>query len=755
MPDANSCTLTTPGDDTGLVTGCGLGRLPLAILLDTGTLLAVGSADDAPPDAASVTCLVADRRVSGTWQAFAWPDRREADKRAFVAVVRAEQAVQLHAVPFDLCDRSGETRIAFPGIERLELDVAPLVAWLDRHGGGLSDAFDFISAALAADGISARCQRFLVALLTAISEHDGFIEIIAAPECGGILLQGWSMRLPALSLPVVVRGDHLSREEAAVAHFRRSDLLPMASGFVAYVRPTGDGSPDAIGQVFFRDGGRYHRLDVVEKPVSLEPEHVAGHLLDMMARLEGPPASIRAFKRVCRSRFPGHETVSTLSAPVRVACDVAVHVAGAGIFVSGWLLDPKRLVDRVIIKSTGGFYSPIENTLIRTARPDVSEGFRGDPLFSPCLRAADTQHGFMAFVPYAAAPAKGEVFYLELVLDDESCAFLPIRFHDGDPDALVQDILTAVDPDDPEIERLIGEHLTPLVAGLSAAAVKPPQPAAVCPFGLVSATAAVPEVSVVVPLGETWADFDINLSHFAADANFAGAELVVVAARSAAQHIAARLRSSARFYRLRGRLVLAATDCDRYDALALGAAAASSPHLLLLSPAVLPMQRGWLGQLLGEFAALPDDAALCPTLLYEDHSIRFAGSDAPARGARGVCASGLVGYAASAIGATATRPVWAGTLDCCCLRRKLFAAVGDGNGPYVNPQLKSLDFALRLKAAGGRFYWAPAITLYALDDEAHGETAHWQRVRRLVDERSFQDRWGRMLSLPADFRGTP
>lgn len=754
MPDANSLFPAAPA------AACAFGRatvLPLAILLDTGTLLVVGLAAAAPPTTADVGFIVADRRVGGRWQSFVWPDTSGGGGHAFVAVLRAEQAAHLHAVPFDLNGDDGSLTVALPGIERLELDVEPLVGWLGRHSGVPSRIFDFIRATLAAvdgtgQGMAPRCERFLVRLLTAISDHDGFIEIIAEPECGGVLLQGWAMHLPAAPLPVILLAGTLAAEDAAIAHFHRSDLLPTASGFVAYLRCARGRTATGLGQLFFRGDDRYFRLDVVEKRVGLEPDHVVGHLQEMMGRIEGPDASVRALKRVCRPRFCGGETISTLPVPVRVACDLAIHVPGAGLFVSGWLLDPKRLVNLVLVKSTGGFYCRIEDRLVRSSRPDVCAGYRSDALFAECLQPWDTLHGFMAFVPNTEPLTAGEVHYLEVVLDDENCAFLPIHFHDGDRDALLQQILAAVDIDDPDIDRLIGEHLSPFVAGLTAAAaaVRPSEPASVCAFRPADGDGAPPDVSVIVPLGTEWADFDVNLAHFAADADFAAAELVVVAARPAAERIASRLRRAARFYRLRGRLVLSATQCDRFDALALGAAAARSERLLLLSPTVLPTERGWLGRLLAEFAALPDAAALCPTLLYEDHSIRFAGSDGPGTAGGALTAGSFAGYAASAIEASATRPVWAGVLECCCIERSLFTAVGGLDGPYVSPQLKSLDFALRLKAAGGRFHWAPAITLYALDEDDRSEEPHWRRVRHLVDERSFENKWGAALAVPAE-----
>jgi hypothetical protein len=716
--------------------------IPIAILLDTGTLLVAGLAEEPPPEAAGVTCSVAGRPVTGAWQSRAWPDMRGDHGYAFVAVLQAEHASHLYAVPLTLEAHESLATMTLPGIERLELDIEPLIDWLDRQGGERSRTFDFIRAALiAVEGVQPRCDRFLEQFLTAISDHDGFIEIVAEPEGGGVLLQGWAVHLPARSVPVILMSGRLVAADAAVAHFHRSDLLPSARGFIAFSLCRPDCDLMTVRKVFFREAERYYRLDVVENRVHLEPAHVVGHLHDMLPRLEGPRDSLRALKRVCRPRFAGHETISQLSCPVRVACDLAVQVTGHGLFLSGWLLDPKRLVEKVILKSTRDFYARIEGRMVRTPRPDVSDGFRNEPLFADCLDAWNTLHGFMVFVPRADRPAEGETFYLELVFEDQGCAFLPITWHKGGREDLVQQILASVDIDAAEIDRLVADHLSPLVMGLAAKAAALRQAAAIVPFGPERENDNPPAVSVIVPLGAEWRDLDVNLARFAGDRDFASVELIVVADRAAAERIAQPLRRAAAFYRLRGRLVLSAAPCDRFDGFVVGAAVAASERLLLLAPSVLPRERGWLGRLLADMAELPSHAALCPSLLYEDHSIRFAGGDHVATTGE-FAAGSCTGYAASAIDATTVRAVAVGVLDCCLIDRSMFAAVSAFPGPYFSERLKSLDFALSYRAAGGQFFWSPTVALYALDDGAPAEEEpHWRRVCRLIDQRSFESRW--------------
>lgn len=742
MPDANTFL---PDAHSAFGAELRQTQLPLAMLLDANVLLVVGAAGAPPPLLASVSFLDDCGRADGTWQAFQWSGHGGTTN--FFAILRAEQVAHLHAVPMALQPADGGGPVSLAGIERLELDVEPLVDWLRAHGCELAAMFDFAEQALACqEPRSSRTERFLVTLLTAISVHDGFIEIVARPECGGLLMQGWSMHLPAEVLELAMLAGGIEMHETAIAHFRRSDLLSTASGFVAFARQAREVGLQALQHAFFKVDGTYYRLDAVENRVVLQTEHVVVHLLEILERLEGPLASLRGLKRVCRLRFAGQETVSSLTVPVRIACDTVLNAPGAGLFVSGWLLDPKRLVSYVIVKSTRGFYHRIEPTMVRLPRPDINDGFASDPVFAESLQPWDTLHGFMAFVPRTQPLLPDEVVYMEIVLEDESCAFLPLRFHDGDQTGLLHQILGAVNIDDPEIDRLVADHLSPMVTALATAAPRPNGAVSVMPFG--------PEppagnLSVVLPLADGWNDFDINLAHFGADPEFATAELVVVAARSIADKITVRLKQCADFYGVSGRLVLSGTTLDAHDAMALGVGEAARDRILLLSPAVFPRAKGWLGTLVREFDALSPQAALCPTLVYEDHSIRFAGTAAPPSDC-GFGAGGRTGYAADWIDATTTIPVWAGTLDCCLMRRDLFEAVGGFASQYLSPQLKALDFALRLKAGGGQFHWAPQVNLYALDDVRKPEEAYWTKVRRLVDERTFERTWG--AAIPAAVR---
>lgn len=736
MPD--SCVLITEAPEAMATSDpcVAAGALTLAVVLDQRTVLLFGWMSAAVPERGIVQ-LSADAEP-GTWHATIWScEGREA--RHVVAVLQAENVVRAQALTLVLHAETGE-RLVLPPIDRIELDTAPLLDALRANGADLAAVFDFFKHILTgrdnAQAASPRIQAFLLAFLNAVSVHDGFIEIIGRPECEGLLLQGWSMHLEPGVLDFGCLHTGLETFEAAVACFERPDLLSTACGVVAFMKDARSVDVNGLSRVFFTSNGTYYHLDVVEKRLVLF-EQVAAHLKDMVPRLQGPAAPVGMLKRVCRPRFPGHETVSSFAAPLRLAPDVVLHAPGSGIFISGWLLDPRQSVRMVLLKSTGNFYARIDQTWARSPRPDVTSGFASDALFTDLLRPWENQHGFLAFVPRQQAIAADEVHYLEVVLEDESCVFLPLKFSEVDPQVLLRQILDSISIDDPAIEHIVASHLGPLVSALTTS--RPPAaPASAISFGRPPAH---PRVSAIVPLSCGWANFDINLARFAGDPDFRQVELIVVAPQSQGSCVAQALRRYGPFYDAGGVLVLSAEPLDFASALEAGSRFARAEQLLFLSPSVFPQENGWLGRLIEVIETETDAAAASPTLLYEDDFVRFAGGADADHGDDGVAGDRFRGYGRHWLHGERTQAVSAGTAECCLVRKNVFQALAGFSHEFLESDLRNRDFGLRLQGAGGRLYWVPSLRLYAADDDQAEPQDHWTRVRRLIDAWSFANKW--------------
>ena len=236
------------------------------------------------------------------------------------------------------------------------------------------------------------------------------------------------------------------------------------------------------------------------------------------------------------------------------------------------------------------------------------------------------------------------------------------------------------------------------------------------------------------------------MARFAADPDLHSVQLVVVAPRRRGDAVAQALRRYAPFYDLWVTLVLSDAPLDFHDALEAGARSARADLLLFLSSAVFPRERGWLSRLTQELERAPDAGAVSPTLLYEDDSVRFAGTSAQPDAGNVSMVERFRGYGCHWVDDQQATPVWAGTAECCLVRKNLFNALGGFSQEFMEAGLKTIDFGLRLRAQGSKFYWVPSVTMYALDDDLGEITEHWVRVRRLVDQWSFDRKWSAALS---------
>lgn len=718
-------------------------ELVLGFVLDTGCMLVFGRMTGQPPAAAGATFAAGTRDAAGEWRSFSWTPAGGAEDgmTPFIAALAVEQVFRAQAIPIVLNGEEAGTTIALPPVTQIEIDSGALVEQLARAGAPMAQIFDFLKESLegsAFGGDTPRNHQFLLTVLARISRQDGFLEILGVSEYGGLLVQGWSAHLRAGTIEVEIVTDRFEVRNLAVATFERADLLNTAKGIIGYSKDASIRDLATLRAIHFRSGDDYLRLDVVNAhAIHLDSTASVAQLKSMMAKLEGPPPVLQALKRVVRPRFPGHETVSTFAEPVRIACDVALRLDGHGIFVSGWLLDPGQRVWLALLKSTANFYARLHPIWARLPRPDVSQGFEADPQMAPLMASTDHRHGFLAFVPRTTPPAADEQFYLELVTKDEACAFLPIAFAEAEPGQIVRSLLAGVSLDDPNLEWIISQHLGPAVTAL---ADRRPSPETACaPIGF-GRPQPKPGLSVVMPVPPGYRDIDVNFACLTADPDFRAAELILVAAASGLS--AATVKAQAAFYGLSGKLVIAADGMDAFEAMELGVRYAEAELLLFLSASVFPREAGWLSRLTAEMARIEFPGLISPTLMYEDESIRFAGQ--PLDGSSGSLpfSARLAGYPADWLSERAPVAVAAAAPECCLVRRSLFQELNGFSRALVGPELKSLDFSLKVRGHGRACTWVPEIRLYALDDDSETrEPDYWLRIGQMVDRWAFERQW--------------
>ena len=445
----------------------------------------------------------------------------------------------------------------------------------------------------------------------------------------------------------------------------------------------------------------------------------------MLPQLKGAEPALRALKRTCRPRFHGADTMSNAPVPARAAKDLLLVVPGVGFLLSGWLLDPTSRVTRVLLKSDRRFYARLDQRWVRRHRPDVSEGFADHPLFAGRLAVGDHPHGFVVLVPRDGPTAADERLYLELVLDDGDCLFLPLAMDAvQDPFPVFRDFMARLEPDDPDLEGLVQLHLGPAAGPLLASWRLPRVHASA---SLSSDAGGGAEVALIVPVEPGAEGIPPLLALLADEPRLVDgrAELVLVAAEPEARQLAGSLRRLRDFYQIKVRLLpIAGADVEYFDAMELGARHTTAPFLLFLAQGVLPDSIGWVDRLCVALAMVSVPGALSPTLVHEDGAPRYVGgrlaelgpdrATAPRSGPRPV-------------------PVLAG--ECLLVAREHLLAAGGFPRDLADEARVPLALSRRLAAHGIGSFWLPELRLAIADPPllpGHAP-ARWRRLAGMLD----------------------
>lgn len=700
----------------------------LAILLHGGkALLLFEGLDSAPPRSGRLGHGDQDQ----AWTAECWRiTRADGDEWCGFAVLDSLPLAGAR-VRDDALGR--DWRLATP--PRVDIAPEPLADLVRRGGVDSRAVFGFLIRHLLAghakDSAAAKAyQTFATGFFTAAAERDGFIEILATPDGGGLFAQGWSMSLAAGPTTLASVAHDLAVREVEVALFEREDILPPGHGFCFFGKGWRNESLGAVDAVFFEMNGRLLRLDVVHGAVlELTGAPATTHVAQMLPRLVAPEATRRAFKRVCRPCFQGMDTLSGTPLPVAAAFDALLRAPDGALLALGWMLDPLRRVERVLIKSTANLYAPIHASWCALPRLDLHQGFGADPRFADLLDEHDFLHGFIVHAPATPAETDGAQLYLEIVLDDDSCLFRPLTATPFDSAERLPQILGILSPRDPELDRVVEEHLAPFLASVRPAARGPRRAGATRPIAL-GTQGPARAVAAVVPF-RTYAELQPILGLLAGTPEADALDLVLVTSRSVATETLGKLTEAFDFYGLTGGLVFASEHETTAGRLDLGAAATRSATILCLTPAALPKSAGWLADLMAEARDLPGGGLLSPAMTYEDGSIYFGGESADPLTVHGACARS--GYGASWLRRGAPREVAAGAPEVALIGRAALEAAGGFSGHLFSDAYTHVDLAARLRRAGHASYCSGAVEFWMLDDSHAAQPSPFARLMRKVD----------------------
>ena len=450
------------------------------------------------------------------------------------------------------------------------------------------------------------------AFLEQSSVADGCIEIVGALGEDCLYLQGWGLPLNS-NCETVLSGATLQLHPVREACFPRPDIVEPPTGQVL-ILPAGTaglGVPDRL-YVLASDGIR--RRPILPERRTLEKADTAGHVRDMMQSLRCDAETRALLDCALRPQYGGFLSLYDRRDPVRFTLDLAVKAEDSGHYLTGWLYDPTQRVASVNFHAGTSPAMRLDDRWTRIPRPDVTAGFAADQDLPP-NPTGQHDHGFSVYIPGGKDTTSGEP-YVELILQDGWCGFVPVRTSPLQDEKGCATLVASVDLYQPSGTLVIERQLAPFLARVCA-------PAA-------SNSANQPKLSgclnlITVPLRADDPPRAI-LAQFLSEPLTPSEELLFVCGENWSEASIAKLHDLARFYgAARVTTMRVSGVATMGAALSLAARHGRCDHAMLLSAEIVGDAPGWRAKLWGSACDQNGRTCVSPTILYEDHSIRYAG----------------------------------------------------------------------------------------------------------------------------------
>jgi hypothetical protein len=689
-----------------------------------------------PMSGAQAVMLNGDPALPGKAPVVSWPlaEPKGRGSHGFVALVFAGplKGERLNVLAFRAQGRAASYRVA-PEILRPAALAATLASLAGAH---LPAVIDAIVAMLSQGPMSRRKLAAMTTFVEASAKPDGFIEIIGAFEDGDVYVQGWSSDVRAGVSRILIAGATSQIAECTGAAFDRQDLNSKGMGFAALLVAPEPIDPFGMQRIYFRgrDGWRYS--DVYEQRLLAPPRDTPGFARAMLPKIRAS-AEVVGRLRGAAYRYEGLDTVSGLALPVRMAIDHALRVEQGGLLLSGWFLDPDHRVEGIKLRRRQVAIE-LSESWSRVDRPDVSAAFDGQPPFAQRFDQAHHAHGFTVFVPDFDTDGSAPI-YVELAIPHAPPAYLPVVPKRASYREAVARQLRSISARAAAASDIVERHLTPLVSAAETRA------ASLERLEHIGAGTATGDTTLVIGIDEHAVDAEALLALLALDpeirlspVTLAGPEAIIAGIRGEARRLA-------EFYDLSLDLVSVGACNDVFDALTVGAGAARTDRVVLLSGLLVPEGKGWFGQLCAAHRETDSTVIISPALLYEDDSIRWAGyrfgDDA------GGLSENYVGYPAATLDDVGPDLTPIANLECCVLSKSAIAPLVQGGQGYLGNRAKGMDLALRLAKVGTRAYWLPAVRMLGAEGQADRDA--WDVHARSIDRVIFRKRWSETIATMA------
>ncbi|WP_434055880.1 MAG: hypothetical protein RDA78_13830 [Roseibium sp.] len=711
-----------------------------------------------PVDGRSVLCSVVDRDtilIAGVGENFA---------RNLQAVLNEDPKTAVPCMIVSLLSKSNRDRTRTPFIAILSLDsvAVPRLQRVSIRSKGHSHpyavkygpvAFDLfvrlvgdavsqkeasvvevlIDALIAANS-EVKSQAVAAKLVMHVARRDGYVEMLGQFDEGDYYIQGWSKEPPVGRNRVFVFDGSLRVADLSCCVFERKDTGGKAPGFAGILDNAEGVDAPAIRSLFFRGRSGWNKVDVHEKSTVSPARALPGHLRALLPRLNMSGGAREKLERASL-RFDGRESVSELDVPVRIGVDFCAATHCGSVVISGWLLDPEDHAEAVFLRA-GERSSRLDKTWTTQERPDVTETFED---LSPFLGAArgSNRHGFLAFIPEIGGCLEDKP-YLEVILRDGRSAYAPIALGRTSLRSALRRLVAGLDPTIASATDIIERQFLPLLAG---APLSQPTVEDIKDIGPMPDAA---QRSIVIGSDGSINTLRTLLPVLALDPFLRGTPIVVSASENAIDEQFQEIARLGSFYGLSLRIVRAGGVEDTLDAIQAGLQAAPSETVVCLGAGVLPLGSGWLDTLVAEFQKHNEACLVMPTVLYEDDTIRWAGTWIDRDGDAHVLKQHYVGYPRRTLMGAETSEIVAATFDCCVLPKTVFLTSGGFARNYLGTDEKGLDATLKLRAAGLKSFWVPQVEVVH-PESGQGSERLWHKLVGQHDRQQFNHSWGGRL----------
>lgn len=387
---------------------------------------------------------------------------------------------------------------------------------------------------------------------------------------------------------------------------------------------------------------------------------------------------------------------------VAAALELALPDGQGGLFLRGWLRDPRGLVSGMTLVGPHGEQPIAPERVFRLPRPDLARRF------ARAAHAGDPPEGFVAHLQDVGGDLPQPELQMRLASGAPVALVPPLRTL---PPAAARDAVLGSVPPDAVTPAMLEHCLAPAAARLHEAALAVPRVTEIVRFGQQPAR---PKFSVLIPLYKNLSFLRAQFAAFACDPGWREAETILVLdspeQRAEAEHL---LRGLHLVHGVPATLVVMPRNLGYAAANNAGAAVAHGKFLLLLNSDVVPDAPGWLARLAAPLSTDRKLGATGPKLLFEDASIQHAGllfgRDETGTWFNRHYFKGFPRHFAPACRARAVPGVTGAAL---LVRKSLFEKVGGLTEHYIIGDYEDSDFCLKLREVGAGIAYVPEAELW-------------------------------------------